>query len=374
MKATLAILGMGMLACMVGIAPAARAELLYVAEGNRLRVIDLDTLDAPPLRERVLVQNAERDPQRGHDINGMICALPDGSGRLLAGEDTGQPHPPAGWGVLDRDGTLVGKLVASAAAEVPDPYGCAFNGDGLLFTSELGHEGFRTANGQLLLWFPPFDRFPGAPGAYPDTDATSANFCKIATDIGIAGGIAIDAWGRVYVASASRFEVLRFSPPFPRSPDAAGACGARDELGSPLATTVLRERFTGPKPMDLLFTYSGLAFAPNGNLYAASVATGRIGEFDIEGHLVRLVLEPAEWLPPFATGSPLGLAVDAQGNLYYADLDLVREGLSLRPGPNGKVRRIRFDGAGRPGPPEIVLEGLAFPDGLGILPGDLEGE
>ena len=98
----------------------------------------------------------------------MICALPDGSGRIVAGEDTGQPHPPAGWGVLDRDGRLVGKLVATAAAEVPDPYGCAFARDGRLFTTELGHEGFGTANGQLVLWFPPFDRFPGPPGAYPD--------------------------------------------------------------------------------------------------------------------------------------------------------------------------------------------------------------
>jgi hypothetical protein len=369
-----------MLVCLAGFAPAARAELLFAAEGNRLRVIDLDSLDAPPLRERVLVENARGDPERGHDINGMICALRDGSGRFVAGEDTGQPHSPAGWGVLDRDGTLVGKLVASAAAEVPDPYGCAFTEDGRLFTTELGHEGFRTANGQLLLWFPPFDRFPGPPGAYPDTDATSANFCKIATDIGIAGGIAIDPWGRVYVASASRFEVLRFSPPFPSSPDAKGGCGARDELGSPMAEKVRRERFTGPQLVNLLITYSGLAFAPNGNIYAASVATGRIGEFDIDGRLLRMVLVPSEWLPPFATGSPLGLAVDRQGSLYYADLDLVREGLSLRPGPNGKLRRIRFDGEGNPSPPEIVLEGLAFPDGLGILPGnprdpgDLEGE
>jgi hypothetical protein len=359
---------------MISCAPAARAELLFAAEGNRLHVVDLDTPGAPPWRERVLIENADRDPARGHDINGMICALPDGSGRFIAGEDTGQPHPRAGWGVLERDGTLVGKLVASAAAEVPDPYGCAFARDGRLFTTELGHEGFRTANGQLVLWFPPFDRFPGPPGAYPDTDATSANLCKIATDIGIAGGIAIDAQGRVYVASASRFELLRFSPPFPTSPDAAGGCGARDALGSPMAESVQRERFAGPQLAELLITYSGLAFAPGGNLYAASVATGRIGEFDPTGRLLRLVLEPNEWLPPFATGSPLGLAVDGKGSLYYADLDLVREGLSLHPGPNGKIRRIRFDAEGRPGSPEILLEGLAFPDGLGVLPGDLEGE
>ena len=32
--------------------------------------------------------------------------------------------------------------------------------------------------------------------------------------------------------------------------------------------------------------------------------------------------EPESWLPPHATGTPQGLAVDAQGTLYYAALDL----------------------------------------------------
>jgi hypothetical protein len=348
----------------------AHSELLFAAEGNRLRVIDLASADTPPVAQRVLIENAKTDPQRGRDINGMICALPDGSGRFVAGEDTGQPHPRAGWGVLSAAGEQVGKLTATAFAEVPDPYGCAFTRDGRLFTTELGDEGFTGSNGQLLLWFPPFDRFPGPPGAYPETDATSTNFCKIATDIGVAGGVAIDAQGRVYVASASGFEVLRFSPPFPTGADAAGGCGARDALGSPLADRVQREVFFGAQWTSLLLTYSGLVFAPNGNLYAASVATGRIGEFDPDGKLVRLVLEPAEWLPPFASGTPLGLAVDARGTLYYADLDLERRGFSLGPGRNGKIRRIRFDEDGRPLAPEILLEGLAFPDGLGVLPGD----
>jgi hypothetical protein len=36
------------------------------------------------------------------------------------------------------------------------------------------------------------------------------------------------------------------------------------------------------------------------------------------------------------------------------------------------VRRIAFDVCGRPAAPAVVRDGLAFPDGLGILPGDLE--
>jgi DNA-binding beta-propeller fold protein YncE len=344
-------------------------EWLYASEGNRLRRFAIDSIEARPLVEDVLVEQASLDPEAGRDVNGMLCRVPNGGGRFVAGEDTGQPNPPPGWGVFAADGTQVGKLTATYRVEGAEPFGCAFDREGRLFTTEVGNQGFGAAKGQLILWFPPYDHFPGPPGAYPDTTAASANFCKIATDIGTAGGIAIDAEGRVYVASASRLAVLRFSPPFPTSPDAAGGCGSQDPLGSPRADRVRREVFVWARLLRGLLTYSGLAFAPNGNLYAASVFTGRIGEFDPEGERVRLVLDPPERLLPYSTGTPQGLAVDSRGTLYYADLDLVRTGFGVGPGPNGKVWRIAFDGDGEPQPPEIVREHLAFPDGLGVLSG-----
>jgi hypothetical protein len=366
-----ALLALLALAATPGVA--ASQELLYAPEGNRLRRYDLDTLDGEgaPLEE-LLFENATLDPEHGRDINGMVCALPDGSGRFVAGEDGGQPHPPAGWGVLTPDGRQVGKLTPTALAAKSEPYGCAFDAAGRLFTTEVGRKFFGGANGQLMVWFPPFERFPGAPGAYPHTDATSDGYCKLATDIGTAAGVAVDAQGRVYVAAASGLEVLRFSPPFPTSDDAEGGCGRHDVTGAPLADTVQRERFLGPLPRLGMLTYSGLAMAPNGDLYVASVLTGRIAEFDPDGRLVRLVLVPPDWLPPHPTGHPQGLAVDAHGTLYYADLDLEIDLSGIHPGPDGKLWRIRFDAAGEPLAPELVARGLAFPDGLGVLPGDLE--
>ncbi len=349
-----------------GARTASAGELLYVSEGNRLRRVDLDTLDLPPLLHDTLIERASLDPAHGRDINGSVCVFPDSSGRFVAGEDTDQPHPPAGWGVFAPDGTVLGKLTATSGAAVPEPHGCAFLPDGRLLTTDVGDPGFGSANGQLILWFPPFEGFPGAPGAYPATDATHANFCKLATDIGTAGGIAVDAQGRVYVAAASRFSVRRLSPPFPTSPDAEGGCGGVDPYGSPRADAVREEIFVRAPA-----TFSGLAIAGNGNLYAASVATGRIVEYDLDGRRVRTMLEPAELLPPFATGTPQGLAVASDGTLYYADLDLVWRWNGVDPGPNGKVWRIRFDEGGEPMAPEIVLEKLAFPDGLGVAPGDL---
>jgi hypothetical protein len=350
--------------------PGGGGELLYAAEGNRLRRIEIPSVGGGPPRQEIAIERAARDPVRGRDINGMVCALPDGSGRFVAGEDTGQPHPPAGWGVFEPGGAQVGRLVTTSTAAKPDPYGCAFDAEGRLFTTEIGDAGFLGGNGQLILWFPPFDRFPDT--AASGVDAISANACKIATDIGTATGLAIDREGRVYVASSSGFRIHRFLPPFPSGADAAAGCGARDPTGAPMASSVRRETFAWALPHRGLVTYSGLAFAPNGNLYAASVATGRIGELGPDGGFVRLVLDSESWLPPHASGTPQGLAVDAAGTLYYADLALVWQEWTLRPGPDGKVWRIRFD-AGEPQPPEPVLTGLEYPDGLGVIAGALAG-
>lgn len=370
----LADLGSSLRAFVAEAAPAQRrvgkhgesGELLYVSEGNRVRRVDLDTLDTLPLLQDVWVESAKDAPANGRDLNGSVCVAPDGTGRLVAGEDTGQPNPPAGWGVLTREGTQVGKLTPTSHARVPEPHGCAFDAEGRLFTTEVGDPGLWEANGQLLLWFPPFDRFPGPSGAYPDTNAHSDDYCVIARDIGTAGAVAVDAAGRVYVASAGRLSIRRFLPPFPTSADAAGGCGRRDGLGSPLADWVHEEVFARG-----LATFSGLAITPDGRLFASSVATGRIYEYDLEGNRVRTILAPPESLPPFSTGHPMGLALDRRGQLYYADLDLVFGLSGVGPGPDGKVWRIRFEG-NEPRPPEIVLEGLAFPDGLGVVRGNLQ--
>lgn len=351
------------------------AELLYITEANNLRRLDITSVAAGRPRSEIFIQHAARNNEerskrsvhadaRRRDINGMTCRLPGGG--FVAGEDTGQPSPPPGWGIFDDTGAQIGKLTTTYLVDQGEPYGCGVDAQGRLFTSALGNVGFGSPRGQLILWWPPFDHFPGSPGEFPSTDATSTNFCKLAVDIGNALGVAIDAEGRVYVASSGRGAIYRFSPPFPTSPDAEGGCGRKDSSGAPLADAVQREIF-----FDGLYTFSGLAFAANGNLYAASVFTGEILEIDPAGGLVRKLLDPDGMLPPFETGSPMGLAVDSQGRLYYADIDLAWDFPSIGPGGNGKVRRIAFDSRGHPQPPEILIEGLGFPDGLGIMPGAL---
>src|SRR4029453_19181271 len=92
------------LSCATAAAAADSGELLYSTEGNRLRRYDLDTIDQPPLVEDILVEQASASEEGGaapagkfRDINGMICPFPDGSGRFVAGEDTGQYLQPHEW-------------------------------------------------------------------------------------------------------------------------------------------------------------------------------------------------------------------------------------------------------------------------------------
>lgn len=349
-----------------------RSEVLYGGEGNRLRRYDIDSIKQPPLRDDIFIRSGNDVPP-GRDINAQICGFPDGSGRFIAGEDTDQPNPPAGWGVFAADGTQIGKLTPTyqPANDQPENFGCVFDQQGRLFLSDVGNEVVGPGTGQLILFFPPYDRFPGPPGAYPDTDAPSDHFCILATDIATAGSLAVDEQGRIYVTSARASSVYRFSPPFPTAPNAAGGCGAVDPIGSPMADRVQRETFIND-PAHVA-TPTGIARARNGNWYVGSVLTGTIAEYTRDGVFVRYVLQPpaGEVLPSLSTGNPQGLAVDCTGDLYFADLALVVRSGGIGPGRDGKVRWIHFDDAGVPQPPVVVKSGLAFPDALGIIPESL---
>jgi hypothetical protein len=244
--------------------------------------------------------------------------------------------------------------------ESPDNYGCGVLSDGRVVTTVIGTQVSGAEDGQLLLWFPPFD-------------GEVSTFCVLDTAIGTAQGIAVDEDDNVYVASArgTTAGVLRYAPPFPTSADAAGGCGGTDAAGSPRAGTVERSRFITPSDDNLLASPNGVARAPDGTWFVSSIINGVISQFEADGTFRRPVLEPPageELGPePYSTGTPLGLVVAADGTLYYADLGLVIDD-GIGPGDRtGTLRRIVFDD-GEPQPPETLADGLTFPDGVGIRP------
>ncbi len=354
--------------------------LLYNTEGNRLRRYDVDTLDTT-LVEDVLQPSASDDPTHGRDSNGSICRFHDGSGRYVHGEDTDQPTPPAGFGVFSPDGTQVGKLTPTYpvySSGQPEPHGCGIRDDGILFTSDVGQQGFGFDNGQLTMWFPPYDHFPGPlppdPNAYPNNNDASTNFCKIDETIGTAASVAIDGQNRVYVASSSGLVVYRYDGTWPTGLGVGEGCEDTDSVGTPMvdAGDITRSVFL---PQSGLSTYSGLAMAPDGNsIYVSTVLEGKIREYDLSGTFIRMIVDhavPAGTLPT-SYGSPQGIDIGPDGTLYYADLDLIGTLPNVGPGPNGKVWRVRFDSGGDPLTPEILRQNLSFPDGVAVLAGDLE--
>ena len=213
-------------------APAERAPaIVFNGEGNNLNAIGT----VAPFEKQTVLRNHDDDPN-GLDINAQICFFPGNFRRFIAGEDTNQPDPPPGWGIFDLAGDRVGTFKATQVGKLtptyqtansnPENYGCGFLRDGRVVTSDIGSQVTGDGNGQLIVWFPPFD-------------SRQVRYCKLDVTIATAGQIHVDDQDRVYVAStrpgAPSTGVLRYTGPFPTSDDAAGGCGKKDATGAPLA-------------------------------------------------------------------------------------------------------------------------------------------
>jgi hypothetical protein len=340
----------------------ANQVIVFSGEGNRLNAYAPDDDD----RKQTVIETRAQDPN-GWDINAQICFDPDGSRRFIAGEDTGQPNPPQGWGFFQLAGNEVGELSATrlgkltptyqSSADNAENYGCGFLSDGRLVTTDVGNQAGGDGDGQLIIWFPPFDSF-------------DVRYCKLDITIGTAGQIYVAPDDTIYVASARVTPgIYAYEPPFPTSNDAAGGCGRVDGTGAPLADAIDKSLFI-PNDSNIP-TPNAIIASLVGTYYISSVINGVIAEYDQQGRFVRRILEPpaGETLGPvpYSTGSPFGLGIDSSGTLYYADIGIVVSSSGVGPGRRtGTVRRIPFDN-GNPLPPITMDSGLSFPDGIGIL-------
>lgn len=352
--------------------------IVFSGQGNNLVAYE----STAPFESQVVITNAADDPETGRDINAQICFWDDPDlGRLfVAGEDTGQPDPPAGWGIFRLDGSEIGELAATQIGKLtptyqpgedPENLGCGLLSDGRMVTTDIGNQAGGDATGQLIVWFPPFDSY-------------EVPYCKIDTAIGTAQSILVDDEDNVYVASSlGRGEdnpagVYRYSGGFPTGPTPEEGCDGQDGTGAPLVTTgVTKELFIPADPETGLAFTAGLAWAPDGGFYVSSVATGTINEYDSEGAFVRTILQPAEGeqldADSYPTGTPLGMATAPDGTLFIADIGVVNTVVDdgstyIGPGDgNGRVLALAFEDSGTPEAPVTMDEGLDYPDNIGIF-------
>ena len=358
------------LAVLVGLAllPAAEhraGERLYGPEGNRLRVYDLDAAPGAPAETAADRARLARPGARARRERHGRARCPDGSGRFVAGEDTGQPAVPAGWGIFGADGTQLGRLTATSFdRELARAVRLRLRRRGpALRRPSSATRASATSNGQLILWFPPL-RGRSQRRLLQARRRTSARATR-----------ARDRSTRARVRRVRerlRDPALRAAlPDLARRRRAAAGSGTPPARRSP--TAVQREAFARATSTSGLVTYSRpRASRRAATLYAASVATGRIGEFDLDGTLLRVVLAPAELAAALRRRAhPQGLAVDVACAALLRGPRSRLGGLDAR----ARARTARsgasdFDAAGEPLAPALVRDGLQFPDGLAVLPAE----
>jgi hypothetical protein len=346
---------------------ASRPALVFNGQGNDLAAY----LAEPPFTKQLVDHHRDDEHPEGLDLNGQICFDPERPSRFVAGEDTlqtttGEP----GWGIFDLSGTALGKLSIKQVGKLvptyqtsndnPENYGCGFLDHGRILTTDVGNQATGAGDGQLIVWFPPFE-------------SRDVKYCKVSVDLATGQGLLVDG-DSVYVAQARppKSGIYRYAvSDFPTSNTADGGCDGKDSTGAPMATGVHSTVFLEPGKDNSLATPNAIAKGPDGQFYVSSVFNGVIAEFTTDGEYVRDILKPpaGETLgaKPYSTGTPLGIGVGPDGSVYYADIGITATPDGIGPGRGtGHVRRIAFDSSGKPLPPDDMDKGLAFPDGIGI--------
>jgi hypothetical protein len=377
--------------------PPPRAQFVLSPEGNNLWAYD-----AASRAVQLVVKGVnERDPgvaappgSDRRDINGQICIAPDGR-HIITGEDTVEPtgtggssHDPriAGWGYFTISGSRLGQITVREVGKLapesgpgpgytgdPDNFGCGFLDAKRLLTTAIGDTlPGDPSNGQLFMWFGPFDK-----NFRREKTQTGDGFyvgdvphCAIDSTLATAGGIAIDRNGDVYVAT-NRFDdarntgtVWRYSGTWPKTQAECTASYVRAHI----TKTAVLDLLPPPIPFEpIAVTPSDVKISPQGTLYVSSVFTGTVSEFTKSGTLVRDIYPLSPIAPRTGpTGNtPFGLAFTSDGALWIADLGII---LDSPASGQGSVIRQPFDAGHNPVllGAQTINKGLDYPDGLGV--------
>ncbi len=359
------------------------AGILLSPQANELNAYDLAA--AAPTTTRTTPIHAHEshsgshgpEIQRGHgnDSNGQNCVVTqaDGSVRYLMGEDSDQDDDPEvgghpsglwqGWGLfvpsfgVAGPWTITDKLVPTynftdpQNDHLPDNTGCAVSlgspdpADDMLFLVDLGIGAFDVPGvGSLFVYY------RDAAGNF----SHDSKFCVLDNHLTTAGYIAVDDDGSVLVPQSGRSaggEITRYSAPFP--PPTGSSCSYN---------------INPPNSRKSVFIQDTTSFVPisiarrNDKWVVGNVVPPTLNEYNLDGTFSR----------PLVTEQPTpgvaGIAVDAPGNVYWANLGLAPCESILCPVDGlGTLWKLSFDPVtDAPLPPVLLQNNLTYPEGMGI--------
>ena len=346
-----AVVGVGLLTALPGAAAASRrhASTARPSSSTGRATTSTRTSRCRPFRHQRVITTRADDP-KGLDINAQICFFP-GSTTARAGSSpartpASRTRRRAGGSSSSRarrsassGPRKVGKLMPTyqGSSDNAENYGCGFLRDGRVLTTDVGNQATGNGDGQLIVWFPPFDR-------------TTVRYCKIDVGIATAGGICGRRPGprlRRLGPAARPSGVHRYTRAVPdvghaerRLRLARRHRRADDHEGA-------RTRSSSRRPRPLA-TPNAIVPAPRGGWYVSSVFNGVIAEYSGHGHV------PAHDPPAAGRRDPRREAVlhrhAARHRRGPARRPLLRRHRHRRSAPDGigpgdntgTVRRIRF--------------------------------
>jgi hypothetical protein len=293
------------------------------------------------------------------------------------GEDSDQDldpgvdgHPSGlyqGWGLyVPTDGlagpwTIADKLVPTynftdpPNDHLPDNTGCAFSkganagdpADDRLFLVDIGVGAFDVPGiGSLFVYY------RDAQGNF----SHDSPYCVLDNNLTTAGYLAVDTDGSVLVPESGRTSggvISRFSPPFPAPASCPDAT-----TQPPWNKTIFIQDVTSFVPISI-----AKRTTPSGDKWVVgNVVPPSLNEYNLDGTFSR----------PLVTEQPTpgvaGVAVDANNNVYWANLGLAPCDTILCPVDGlGTLWKLSFDPiTDTPLPPVLLQSQLTYPEGMGI--------
>jgi len=203
------------------------------------------------------------------------------------------------WGLRDGAGT---------AAEFRYPSGVAVDAAGNVYVADYFNHRIRKITDEGLV-----STLAGSTGGFRDGSGTSAQF-------NYPSDVALDAAGNVYVADLVNHRIRKITPDGEVSTLAGSTGGFRDGAGR-------SAQFNSP---------FGVAVDTEGNVYVADSFNNLIRKITPEGLVSTLAGSTEGFRDDIGTSaqfnSPYGVAVDAEGNVYVADVN------------NHRIRKITPEG------------------------------